>query len=296
MQEFLDDPSLRTTTDRILARSRIIPRVGRGHQGLGRRGAFGEARRAQYLLLADQPARGPVQRSACVAAGRPRQQCQRRWRAVPRAGVADRMERRQYRRGAEGGAARRRHRGDPCRTRSKKPTEKAEETRMTDVQKIYPDGRVTLREVGLRDGLQLVKTFPSTQAKQRWVRDEYAAGVRLLRGRFVPAGKNLSAIRRRARCRRDRGLAAGRAWHCAGAERARRQRGAGIRRRRNRLRRLGDRRAQPGQCQPLARIRRSPMSSGCAICATPARTSRSCMPRSRWRWAARSRARSIRMR
>src|ERR1019366_8733306 len=28
MQEFLDDPSLRTTTDRILARSRIIPRVG----------------------------------------------------------------------------------------------------------------------------------------------------------------------------------------------------------------------------------------------------------------------------
>jgi hydroxymethylglutaryl-CoA lyase len=49
---------------------------------------------------------------------------------------------------------------------------------MTDVQKIYPDGRVTLREVGLRDGLQLVKTFPSTKAKQRWVRDEYAAGVR----------------------------------------------------------------------------------------------------------------------
>jgi crotonobetainyl-CoA:carnitine CoA-transferase CaiB-like acyl-CoA transferase len=28
MQEFLDDPALRTTTDRILARSRIIPRVG----------------------------------------------------------------------------------------------------------------------------------------------------------------------------------------------------------------------------------------------------------------------------
>jgi crotonobetainyl-CoA:carnitine CoA-transferase CaiB-like acyl-CoA transferase len=28
LQEFLDDPSLRTTTDRILARSRIIPRVG----------------------------------------------------------------------------------------------------------------------------------------------------------------------------------------------------------------------------------------------------------------------------
>src|SRR6201990_402987 len=59
---------------------------------------------------------------------------------------------------------------------------------MTDVQKIYPDGRVTLREVGLRDGLQLVKTIPSTDAKQRWVRDEYAAGVRCFEvGSFLPA-------------------------------------------------------------------------------------------------------------
>src|SRR3984885_12420894 len=59
---------------------------------------------------------------------------------------------------------------------------------MTDVQKIYPDGRVILREVGLRDGLQLVKTFPSTNAKQRWVRDEYAAGVRCFEvGSFLPA-------------------------------------------------------------------------------------------------------------
>src|SRR5246500_2760314 len=59
---------------------------------------------------------------------------------------------------------------------------------MTDVQKIYPDGRVILREVGLRDGLQLVKTFPSTQAKQRWMRDEYAAGVRCFEvGSFLPA-------------------------------------------------------------------------------------------------------------
>lgn len=59
---------------------------------------------------------------------------------------------------------------------------------MTDVQKIYPDGRVTLREVGLRDGLQLVKTYPSTRAKQRWIRDEYAAGVRGFEvGSFLPA-------------------------------------------------------------------------------------------------------------
>ena len=59
---------------------------------------------------------------------------------------------------------------------------------MTDVQKIYPDGCVTLREVGLRDGLQLVKTFPRTEAKQRWIREEYAAGVRCFEvGSFLPA-------------------------------------------------------------------------------------------------------------
>ena len=53
---------------------------------------------------------------------------------------------------------------------------------------IYPASRVTLREVGLRDGLQLVKTSPSTEAKQRWIRDEYAAGVRHFEvGSFLPA-------------------------------------------------------------------------------------------------------------
>jgi hydroxymethylglutaryl-CoA lyase len=59
---------------------------------------------------------------------------------------------------------------------------------MTRVQDVYPDERVSLREVGLRDGLQLVKTFPSTAAKQRWVRDEYGAGVRHFEvGSFLPA-------------------------------------------------------------------------------------------------------------
>lgn len=59
---------------------------------------------------------------------------------------------------------------------------------MTDVQKVYPRDRVVLREVGLRDGLQLVKVFPSTDAKRRWVRDEYAAGVRHFEvGSFLPA-------------------------------------------------------------------------------------------------------------
>jgi hydroxymethylglutaryl-CoA lyase len=59
---------------------------------------------------------------------------------------------------------------------------------MIQVQNVYPDSRVTLREVGLRDGLQLVKTFPSTAAKQRWIRDEHAAGVRHFEvGSFLPA-------------------------------------------------------------------------------------------------------------
>jgi hydroxymethylglutaryl-CoA lyase len=59
---------------------------------------------------------------------------------------------------------------------------------MSNVDSIYPAGRVTLREVGLRDGLQLVKAFPSTAAKQRWIRDEYAAGVRHFEvGSFLPA-------------------------------------------------------------------------------------------------------------
>ena len=59
---------------------------------------------------------------------------------------------------------------------------------MTRVQDIYPDDRVSLREVGLRDGLQLVKTFPSTEAKQRWIAEEYGAGVRHFEvGSFLPA-------------------------------------------------------------------------------------------------------------
>ena len=59
---------------------------------------------------------------------------------------------------------------------------------MTRVQDVDPDDRVSLREVGLRDGLQLVKKFPSTAAKQRWLREEYGAGVRHFEvGSFLPA-------------------------------------------------------------------------------------------------------------
>jgi hydroxymethylglutaryl-CoA lyase len=59
---------------------------------------------------------------------------------------------------------------------------------MTRVHDIYPSHKVVLREVGLRDGLQLVKTFPSTSAKKNWIAGEYAAGVRHFEvGSFLPA-------------------------------------------------------------------------------------------------------------
>jgi hydroxymethylglutaryl-CoA lyase len=59
---------------------------------------------------------------------------------------------------------------------------------MTAVQDVYRDDLVSLREVGLRDGLQLVKAFPSTAAKQRWLREEHGAGVRHFEvGSFLPA-------------------------------------------------------------------------------------------------------------
>ncbi|WP_299590336.1 hydroxymethylglutaryl-CoA lyase [uncultured Tateyamaria sp.] len=54
----------------------------------------------------------------------------------------------------------------------------------------YPTDRVTLREVGLRDGLQLVKRVPSTAGKIDWLQQEYAAGVRCFEvGSFLPASR-----------------------------------------------------------------------------------------------------------
>lgn len=61
---------------------------------------------------------------------------------------------------------------------------------MSNVDLIYPPGQISLREVGLRDGLQMVKTFPSTPGKKRWIEQEYAAGVRHFEvGSFLPAAK-----------------------------------------------------------------------------------------------------------
>jgi hydroxymethylglutaryl-CoA lyase len=47
---------------------------------------------------------------------------------------------------------------------------------------------VTLREVGLRDGLQSIATILPTSQKREWLRREYEAGVREIEvGSFVPA-------------------------------------------------------------------------------------------------------------
>ncbi|MEO0991646.1 MAG: hydroxymethylglutaryl-CoA lyase [Pseudomonadota bacterium] len=59
---------------------------------------------------------------------------------------------------------------------------------MTSMSEVYPPEMVVLREVGLRDGLQMVRHFPSTAAKADWLRRESAAGVRHFEiGSFLPA-------------------------------------------------------------------------------------------------------------
>ncbi len=60
MMEFLDDPALRTTTDRILARSSIIPRVADVIKRWNADRAFRKTRQAEHLLLADQSPGGSV--------------------------------------------------------------------------------------------------------------------------------------------------------------------------------------------------------------------------------------------
>ncbi len=47
--------------------------------------------------------------------------------------------------------------------------------------------RVTVREVGLRDGLQILQRVVPTEHKRQWMRDAHAAGVRAMEvGSFVP--------------------------------------------------------------------------------------------------------------
>jgi hydroxymethylglutaryl-CoA lyase len=53
---------------------------------------------------------------------------------------------------------------------------------------VIPPVKVTVREVGLRDGLQSVGTLVTTDHKREWISDAHAAGVREIEvGSFVPA-------------------------------------------------------------------------------------------------------------
>lgn len=59
---------------------------------------------------------------------------------------------------------------------------------MNRAQTLYPVDRYVMREVGLRDGLQLTKQFPNTAQKIDWLHQEYTAGVRHFEvGSFLPA-------------------------------------------------------------------------------------------------------------
>ena len=61
---------------------------------------------------------------------------------------------------------------------------------MPDLQHTYPTERIAIREVGLRDGLQLTKHWPTTAQKIAWIDQEYAAGLRYFEvGSFLPADK-----------------------------------------------------------------------------------------------------------
>lgn len=61
---------------------------------------------------------------------------------------------------------------------------------MIDINEIYPPGRVALREVGLRDGLQMATQFPSTKGKTDWIEQEYEAGIRHFEiGSFLPPAR-----------------------------------------------------------------------------------------------------------
>lgn len=84
---------------------------------------------------------------------------------------------------------------------------------MSRAERVYPADKVTLREVGLRDGLQLAQALPSTKAKIAWLERESAAGV----GHFE-IGSFLSAARFPQFADIDAMIAAGArlGLHCAG--------------------------------------------------------------------------------
>lgn len=63
---------------------------------------------------------------------------------------------------------------------------------MSLISNIYASGgrRVILREVGLRDGLQMVKNFPTLHGKKQWLSEGVHAGIRHFEvGSFLPPAR-----------------------------------------------------------------------------------------------------------
>ena len=55
---------------------------------------------------------------------------------------------------------------------------------------LYPEDRITLRELGLRDGLQMTSSWPGTAAKLEWIERACRAGVRNIEiGSFLPEAR-----------------------------------------------------------------------------------------------------------
>ena len=55
---------------------------------------------------------------------------------------------------------------------------------------LYPEGKICLRELGLRDGLQLTSAWPSTGEKMEWIEREFDAGIRHFEiGSFLPKSR-----------------------------------------------------------------------------------------------------------
>lgn len=58
---------------------------------------------------------------------------------------------------------------------------------MNRLERVYGARHVSVRDVGLRDGIQMLSTFPTTEQKKHWIQAEYDAGVRLFEvGSFLP--------------------------------------------------------------------------------------------------------------
>jgi isopropylmalate/homocitrate/citramalate synthase len=109
---------------------------------------------------------------------------------------------------------------------------------------------IEVREVGLRDGIQNIKTVVPTDLKLAWIKAEVAAGVRdievcsFVPPKLLPQFADAEEVTRQ----RFRFRAHGRGADAEPEGRRTRRR---ARRAPARLRRVGERRAQSQQCAPL---------------------------------------------